>query len=286
MSASNKVALIALVGALTVPSAAAAAPARHRAAPTLRGTVVNVNRRAHSFTIATAKGVMRSIHARRLPPLGDVVVVGVRRLRNGTFALKSLRVVGKGRRRVHVRGVVSYVNPRKRLFVISGEGVSLAVRERPAVRIAGATLPTVGTREAVSGELTAEGTVVAEKSEAQGQTSGPFDLEGVVLGLEPAARTITVSAEADDRIAATVTVTVPAQLPFPTYAVGEEVELQVTDLSGILTLTGASSDQGQSGAEDQEKAEGETTDAADHEDAQEEGDNEDGGDGQRSGVDD
>jgi len=276
-----RTALAALVAAATlVPAQGALAgkPLHHPHYVRFRGTVVHLNKRAHSFTIATGKGVMRAIHAKQMPRIGEVVIVWAHRLRNGTYALRGIRVVQKQKRakRVRLRGVVSYVNPRRQLFVLSGEGVSLTIRRRAAVRIASALLPTVGEREEVVAELEENGTVSAERITPQGETNGPFDLEGTVVSLDEATRTVVISAEDDDTLGETVTVVVPATLPFPRYQVGEEVELQVVRGEAGLTLTGASSDQGEAGAQDGEKAEGEQTDAADREDAAEEEDNNQG----------
>jgi|GEM_PF-5710025 len=278
-------ALIAAAALVSSPAAFAGKPS-HRGAAVFRGTVVHINKRARSFTVATSKGVMRPIHARKLPRLGEVVIVRAQRLRDGTYRLRSLKVVRhkRGARHVRLRGVVSYVNPARRLFVLSGQGVSLTVHERPAVRIAAAALPTVGEREVVSGSLEPNGTVTAEGLQSEGSTTGPFDIEGVVISLDPTARTITVSAEDDNKLAATLTVNVPASLPFPSYATGEEVELQVQQGETGLTLTGASSDDGETGANDGAKAEGEPTEAADREDAAEEGDNSEGEEQSEAGA--
>jgi len=262
--------------ALTRRHRAAAAP-RHPNALVFRGTVVHINQKAHSFTLSTKRGVLRPIHAAKLPPLGSRVVVRVKQLRNGTFGAKRLRVLGRGRhRQVKVHGVVTYVNRSLGTFVVSGQGVSLAVREQPGrVRIASA-LPAVGTKLTVAGDLEQSGEIEAQVIKPEGSDEGPFDLEGTVLALDPTARTLTVSAEDSDRLAGTVTVTVPGALTFPTYTVGEEVELQVVLANGALTLSGASSDGSEKAAEDSSLQEGEQTDAADKEDAQDEA----AGDGQ------
>src|SRR5437588_11505180 len=85
------------------PGAAATTPKTK----TLKGTVVHRSKRAHSFTVANARGVLSAVHATKLPPLGRAVTVQARALQNGTYEAVKVKV-GAKQKRSRIRGVVTY----------------------------------------------------------------------------------------------------------------------------------------------------------------------------------
>ncbi len=151
MHRSRSIAIGVLVTGVLVLSAGVAQ------ASVLRGTVVHRNARAHSFVVAGSVGRLSAIHSSRAIRVGSVVVVSVRRLRNGTFASRGIRIVGRDSR-TRARGVVTHVDRSRGTFTLSGRGVSMLVREagRGGARAADA-LPSVGTTVSVAGQLDDQG---------------------------------------------------------------------------------------------------------------------------------
>jgi hypothetical protein len=258
---------VRLLAGLVPAAALAFAPTAD--AKLVRGTVVHRNLRAHSFVLAGATGTLTPIHATHSPALGRTVVASVRRLANGTYALRHLRSVG-ARRRIRALGVVTHVDPRSASFTLSAEGVSMLVRRGARrARVASASpLPAVGTKVAVTGELREGGALDAETVKDDGTDHGAIDVEGTITAIDSEARTLSVSAEDNNLSGESVTVSVPSTFDMTKFAVGQEVQLQVTLMpDGTYLLQGSSSDEGARGAEDKTDQQGEETDAADKEDA-------------------
>ncbi|MDE3069425.1 MAG: hypothetical protein KGJ43_01725, partial [Acidobacteriota bacterium] len=231
-----------------------------------RGTVVHRNAKAQSFVVAGPGGRLTAIHASHSPAVGRYVVASVRRLRNGTFALRHVRA-GATRRRVRARGVVTYVDRATGSFTLSAEGVSMLVSRGARRAAIASALPSVGTRVDVSGDVSGGGSLEATSIRDDGTAAGAVDIEGSLTEVNATTRTLLVSSEDDALTAGTVTVIVPESFEMSKFTVGQEVQLQVTlQTNGTYLLTGSSSDEGTSGAEDRADQQGEETDAADHED--------------------
>jgi hypothetical protein len=232
------VALSTVLAALALAAGASAA--------TFSGVVVHKNDRAHSFVVALRGGTLRAIHARHSPELGRHVTVRARLLRNGTWALQEVRV-GRGAARVHIRGVVTYVNSRRGVFTVSARGVSLLVRQhRMTTRLHAAA-----DSQLVDGALvTVDGTLAGDSIDATGveqigQDTHGLDLEGTVQAIDMAARTLTVSADDSEESGATLTVAVPPAFDISMFSIGEPVELIVSpNADGTYTLVQASDDNG------------------------------------------
>ncbi|HET9075184.1 MAG TPA: hypothetical protein VFN48_11455 [Solirubrobacteraceae bacterium] len=239
----------------------------------LRGTVVHHNARAHSFVVAAANGTLYAIHAGRLPALGTRVSVDVTRLANGTFAARRTHVSGRLRhgQTVRTRGVVSFVDRASRTYTLSARGVSLLVHADRQAHSTGVTMPTVGSTVTSTGAVTPTG-IDAQSTTDQGAASSTYQLEGVILSVDPTANTITVSADDDNLSGASITVSVPAPLSVSVYQPGQEVELQVQDLNGTVTLLGSSSDQGYQGANGQADQQDNQGDQGDQGDQNNQGD--------------
>jgi hypothetical protein len=205
-------------------AAVAAAPA---SAATLKGTVVHRNSHAHSFVIALAHGRLAAVHARNSPRPGRVVRVSARRLRNGTYAARSVRVVGR-HRHVRMRGTVTY--SRGRAFTLSSRGASILVhrRARGARAAASDGAPPVGSVVQVDANVDDNGDVEANDVAEEGQDTNGIDLEGKVLAIDTTARTLSISADDDGESGAALVVQVPAGVDMTGFSVGQEVELTVT----------------------------------------------------------
>lgn len=223
----------ALLGALVVASSASAA--------TFRGVVVHRNARAHSFAVALKGGRLVAVHARRAPAVGKVVVVSARRLRNGTFAARRVRSVGRSRRAA-IRGVVTFVNRRRGVFTVSSRGASLLIHSRRGARVADA-LPAVGQSVQVEAQIGDQGDLEQQTVQSTGSQTQNIDLEGTVLAVDTTARTLSVSADDDGQSGQSVTVVVPATINISAFTVGQEVELVVSlQPDGSFLLQGSSGD--------------------------------------------
>ncbi len=236
-------------------------------ASTIKGTVVHKNKRAHSFVVAARRGQLSAVHARRSPRLGSVVSVNARKLRNGTFAAKRIHLKGH-KRRVRVRGVVTYSNRRRGLFTVSSRGVSLLVRRHHGARAAAAdnSTPTVGSEVEVDVTVDDQGDLEEQDVNEVGAPQESMDLEGTVLKTDTAANTISVSADDDDLANAAIVVHVPDASQFK---VGEEVELTVTGPAADGSFTVVQS----SGDDNSEEADNGSDNQGDNSDGQ--GDNQD-----------
>ena len=245
---------LALCGVLSALAFAASA-----SAATFSGVVVHKDARAHSFVVALRGGALRAVHAQRSPALGHHVTVKARRLRNGTWALRHIRV-GRSSARVHLRGTVTYVNAARHLFVLSARGVSLLVHENGAgIRAARAAADTeVGDDEVVTVDGTLDGdSVDASDIHDHGQDVNGIDLEGTIQAIDTSARTLTVSADDSEESGATLTVDVPTSFDMSVFTTGESVELIVSpNADGTYTLEQSSDDSGAREADDPSEDQG------------------------------
>lgn len=244
---------------------AVAAPA---SAGTIKGTVVHRSDHARSFVVASATGHLTAIHARRSPAIGRVVRVSARRLANGTFA--SVRVRAHGRRtHARLRGTVTFVDRRHRAFVLSARGASIrmsAARGR-GVSAAADALPAVGTMVEVDATLDDDGGLDADDVDEIGEDHDGIELEGVVLAVDAANRTIRISADDDDASGQSVLVHVPPTFDITAFAAGQQVELRVTATADGFVLRGSSRDDDANEADDDDNEQGEhgeTNEQGDH----------------------
>jgi len=249
-SAKPVVGLLVTVIVLAVSATASAA--------TFSGVVVHHNARARSFVVALGNGALRSVHAGHAPRLGRRVVVTARLLHNGTWALQRLRV-GKATRRVHIRGVVTYVNLRRHVFVVSARGVSLLVHAHRtgAGDVRAASNPIAdGQVVAVEGVLDGD-SVEVSSVQTNGQDTNGVDLEGAVQSVDTTARTLTISADDSEQSGATLTIDVPASFDLSLFSQGQSVELLVApNGDGTYTLQRSSNDTGTQNADNQGEDQG------------------------------
>lgn len=240
------VALAALAGSATASAA------------TFGGVVVHHDARARSFVVALRDGTLRAVHARTSPRLGRHVTVTARTLHNGTWALQRVSY-GRLVRSVHVRGVVTYVNLHRHLFVVSARGVSLLVRTRGtrsgAARAADAPVAD-GQNVTVNGTLDGDA-VEATQVTTGGQDTNGLDLEGTVQSVDTTTRTLTVSADDSEQSGATVTIDVPAAFDLGLFSTGQSVELIVSpNGDGTYTLEQSSNDTGAKNADNHHEDQG------------------------------
>ncbi len=215
-------------------------------AKTLAGTVVHRNPRSHAFVVASRGGHLTALHARHLPGLGRVVTVSARRLRNGTFVAHRLHAHGR-RGRARIRGAVTFVDPRHRSFVVSAKGASILVHAAGpasggAVASSTGSLPPVGSVVRVDTSLDGHGSLEAAEVQQVGEETAGIELEGVVLAVDPVARTLQISADDDNEAGGSILVNVPAELELSAFQVGQEVSLTVASSAEGFVLQGSSCD--------------------------------------------
>jgi hypothetical protein len=218
-------------------------------AQTLRGTVVHRNARAHSFVVANSKGALSAVHARKTFKTGRVVRVSAVRLRNGTFSLRTAHVLGRTRH-ARIRGTVTFV--KRGAYVVSAPGTSLLVKDNSPSQT-----PSVGDQVQVNGTIDDQGDIEEQDVQQIGTDNGNMELEGVVLGVDQQARTLSISADDDNESGSALTVDVPQSFDITQFTTGQEVELSVTpNGDGTFTLAASSDDDNANDANDQNKQQG------------------------------
>jgi outer membrane biosynthesis protein TonB len=105
-------------------------PTTPPADPTISGTVVHVSHSGHGYTLATKDGQLISLHASKVPVLGDKVKATVLALQNGTFQQRAEKHLGHaGTATFH--GTVTYSDQQAGVYTVSVRGVSLLVHLPP-----------------------------------------------------------------------------------------------------------------------------------------------------------
>jgi hypothetical protein len=238
-----------------VVALAIAAPAAN--AKTVQGTVVHGNHRSHSFVVADQRGKLSAVHATRSPRIGSRVSLSAVSLANGTYKAGAIKVRGHAHR-ARVRGVVTYVDRAHGAYVLSAHGVSMLVRGSRSsahrARAASDSLPAIGQDVSVVASLddSSDQELVADPSTmTTSAATGPVKLEGIVQSVDPATRTLTISADDDDALGQSIKVSLPASFDLTRFAVGDEVELAATPNSdGSYTALASSGDDNEQDAAD------------------------------------
>ncbi|MHB8531655.1 MAG: hypothetical protein ACYDC2_02930 [Solirubrobacteraceae bacterium] len=217
-------------------------------AASLNGTVVHSNKRAHSIVVADARGHLHAVHVSHQISAAQTVSLSVHKLRNGTLGASKVRI-GHSVHMVRVRGRVTYVDPARRAFVVSARGVSLVVQEGRGAKLASASsvtaLPALGAEVTVSGPINPSGDLTANtvhndgehnnnnnnnnnnsSSNSNSSSSSNIDLEGYILSIDDAARTITISADDTGSLpGASILVHMPSTFDLTGYEVGETLSV-------------------------------------------------------------
>lgn len=224
----------ALLALSLAPVSPAWASAHHQPkTKSLHGVVVHENRSAHTFVVAEPSGRLDAVHGHRLP-VGDRVRLKARKLANGTFKARKEQVVSHAKARtVEIEGVVSSSDPAADQVVVSGAGSSIPVTTDTST--AGDAQPPVSEAVDATVDVETDGSVVAEDVQDAGQSSA-FRVEGKVLAIDVQARTLTISGDDDGGSDSALTVALPDTFDMSAFAVGDCVELTVTqNADGSLT---------------------------------------------------
>ena len=107
-------------------------------------------------------------------------------------------------------------------------------------------------------EVNDQGDLQEQDLQELGDDTNGIDLEGVILKIDQAARTLSISADDDNESGAALVVHVPVTADLSTFTVGQEVELTVTpNPDGTFELTQSSLDDNQQEADNPSNDQGE-----------------------------
>lgn len=226
----------AIAVAVVVPASASAA--------TLKGTVVHHSKK--SFVVAGASGTLYRVHADSSPRARRTVKVHAAKLVNGSYKATSVKTTGRASR-TRIKGVVSY--RKGRTFVVSAGGASLLVHGKG---------DRVGRKVVVRAKVAEDGSLTETSMSDEGHAD-TMEVEGTITAVDPILRTLTVTASDDDNppvtptstttsttttpTPATITIQVPDTFDITQFAVGQTVDLHVTqNTDGTFTLVDSSED--------------------------------------------
>lgn len=228
-------------------------------AKTIKGTVVHQNKANRTYVVSDRTGRLSTIHSRKRVRTGRRVLVRTRKLRNGTFAQKSVRL-GRLRSKAKVRGTVTFRSASHDSFVVSNNGTSMAIEEDAA-------LPDPGTIVEVDVDIDDDGNLKADDIDEKGDDH-VIEIEGIVLAVDVAARSLSISAEdCDDKLGA-VLLHLPETIDPAAFTKGDDVEFEaVLNPDGSYTATGAWENDGAEEADGDNHQHGEHEDEDDHEDS-------------------
>ena len=213
-----------------VLGAAVAFPATAGAA-TFSGVVVAKQARRHALIVASKTGVVRTVHTQRLATrVGARVTVRARKLRDGTFSARKVRVHGRAHR-ARIHGIVAK-RMRGRYLVSAGHSV-LAIRTRQSFSTNGESGPAPGTVVDVTVD-TDDQDLDEQEVEDVGEAQ-ELELEGTIVSVT--APTSSAAGEIVLQVGkSTISVVVPAGTTLPTLGPGASVELEVTLAGNTFTL--------------------------------------------------
>ncbi|MEA2385072.1 MAG: hypothetical protein QOH72_5043 [Solirubrobacteraceae bacterium] len=221
-------------GALVVLAAALVLAAPAPAAVSVRGTVVHRNARTHSFVVASATGRLTKVRSHHAARVGRAVRVAGRTMRDGSIAATRV-LAGARHRTARLRGTVTFANRRSHRFTVSSAAGSISVRSGSAA--ADATVPPVGQQVVVTITVQPGGVLEEDGVDEQGMDQ-EVEIEGVVMAIDPAAHTVSVSSSDDDTTGGVVTVGFPATFDLSGVAVGNEIEIKaIRQADGTFVLS-------------------------------------------------
>ncbi len=249
----------------------------------LTGTVVHLNPKAGSYSIATDDRRLVAIHADHLPDPGDRLSVETRPLANGTYDEEGDRDRDGTGNTARFTGTVTYRDPASGRYTVSAAGVSLLVRgpeqsEPPKrgdrVEVQGliapgpenaepAADPTRGCGQPPPAPRPAESTIreldvsVTGAGAASTQAGDGSDFEGIVEGVCRDDRRLIISADDLRESGADLTFDVPGSISMGKLEPGRILRLAaVIHDNGSYELTGLASDERAKGADDEDRIRG------------------------------
>jgi Cu/Ag efflux protein CusF len=239
--------LAAALAACLLPVAGAEAKPR-----ALKGTVVHKNHNAKSFVVATAKGHLAEVRARKgNARFARKVAFRASVLRSGSYSTRKVRYdSGSAAKTALVRGAVTFVDTTTRTFTVSDNGASILVHLADETK----TLPAVGDAVLVTADLSKSTPTTLEASDVAinpaAAAKRAIEIEGVVLAIDESTRTLTLSADDSEESGEMVAVVLPAELDLAKFKVGDSVELLATLNDDGQTFTATAIDDHDCGDDD------------------------------------
>jgi uncharacterized membrane protein YgcG len=226
-----------------VAAAALAAPASALAG----NVVVKVERGSHLVAVASAKHVML-VHTRAASTLrvGERIAMRSHKLRNGTFAASSVRVLGRAKH-VAFRGLLLSRERSNHTITVSAGGAPVTVTST-------STPPSAqpGSEVEVEADVEDNGDLNANDVNVVSATAPGGSLEGHLLAIGTSS--ITVGSEH-----ATLVINVPSGFNLSTFKVGDEVLAVFTQQTdGTLLLTSLTGDENAVQANENDDNQGDT----------------------------
>jgi hypothetical protein len=166
-------------------------------------------------------------------------------------------------KKVHVEGVVSFVDQAGGRYALSARGVSLLIAPAAGAPTTPSTtstpaavLPAVGDRLRLELALpnpgaSAAGSRLTELQRSdEGRWRSPLELAGVISAIDTTIRTVTISADGQGLSNAAIGMTVPANIDLSKLSLKEAVVAHATvSANGTYALAGAAADSGVSAAD-------------------------------------
>lgn len=146
----------------------------------VRGVVVHRNLRAHSFGLALPNGIVVEVVSSIQPQIGRRI--GVRFVPRHRLPLIANGLsIGPRAHTFQLRGVVTFVSPKARRFVLSGPGVSILIKHRPNL----GKLPVLFHDVVMTAHVNDDGAIVERRLRDLRKHRGHYALAGQLLGFVP-----------------------------------------------------------------------------------------------------
>lgn len=199
------------------------------------GVVVKVQRSSHLAAVATTTKHVVLVHTGARLKVGERVALSARRLRNGTFAARAVRVVGRAHR-LRFQGLVLASSHSK--LVVSAGGAVITVHRGAVRSLASAkgSGPAPGSTVDVTATVGKDGELDDEATSTVSQSAPGGQIEGT---LTIGTGSVTVTSEEMSLILA-----VPSGLDLSAFANGDEVLATFTqNPDGSLVLSALAGDE-------------------------------------------
>lgn len=222
---SKLIALVAVVGAVLIPTAAHAASATK-----LSGVVVSKETARHTLVVASSHGVLTTVRATarqwRNTPLGSRISVHGTKLADGSLHATGVLRSGTAKR-AHIRATVLKVNGAK--LLVAGGGSAFVVRLRAArLNTAARSGPKPGAQIETEVHLS-HGHLVGDTVHTVGSTV-LIDFSGKITAMDSTSLTV-----ATDGVSTVIAIPDGVSLP-QLVQIGSEVEIVASVSGATLTL--------------------------------------------------
>ena len=217
-------------------------------AGTFKGIVVAKQLRRHALIVTSKAGVVRTVRTHHLSTrIGAHVTVTARKLRDGTFSARKIKVIGRAHK-ARLRGVVA-----KRVrggYLLSAGHSILPIHTRQSFALNGdGAGPNTG--DVVEVTVDTDDQELDEQDVDEVGHVQTLELEGKVVSVTPATAT-TPGAIVLQVGNSTISIVVPPGTQLPTLQTGQSVELNVGLSGNTFTLLNAQDENDNDQGEDED----------------------------------